>query len=393
MPQSCLSQGRTRKVLKRSRYGCRNCKVRKLKCDEKRPQCQRCSSFGILCNFSPGIPDLQPIADSRMGLITQRLTRLQPPVSNAVWTSDHSTLDQMSTRCQNFISRYLDQNLITPNDSNMAHVNSKLLELTFTHPYLMHASFAVALAYDRYLNSSSAHRRLEECQHFFRSIALFNQRLDSPITPGDKDAIWGTAAALAMLAFASPDSSTTKSCWPLRRSEPSDLEWLRMNEGKMSLWNSIDPLRPDSIFQVMAATYSQMNAPIPEQGIDGVSRPLISLCRLNDLSTAKSNVYFSAVHAISEIQNIPDGNVTVAHAERFTRSIHGPFTTRLLEKDPIALLLLHLWYEKAGRSIWWIDLRAQVECPAICSYLALHHGKDETLQELLPPGYRVGIKA
>lgn len=258
----------------------------------------------------------------------------------------------------------------------------------------MHASFAVALAYDRHLNSSCAHRRtLEECQHFFRAIALFNQRLDSPITPGDKDAIWGTAAALAMLAFASPDSSTTKSCWPLRHPEPSDLEWLRMNEGKMSLWNLIDPLRPDSIFKVMAGTYSQMNAPMPEQGIDGVSKLLVSLCQLNELSTAKSNVYFNAVHALSEIQDIPDGKVTVAHTERFTRSIHGPFTILLLEKDPIALLLLHLWYEKAGRSIWWVDLRAQVECPAICSYLALHHARNETLQELLPLGYRVGIKA
>lgn len=67
-----------------------------------------------------------------MGLITQRPPRLQPPVSNAVWTSDQSTFDQVSTRCQNFISRYLERSLITPNDSNMAHVNSKLLELTFT---------------------------------------------------------------------------------------------------------------------------------------------------------------------------------------------------------------------------------------------------------------------
>lgn len=257
----------------------------------------------------------------------------------------------------------------------------------------MHSSFAVALAYDRYLNSSSAHRRtLEECQHSFRSIALFNQRLDSPIIPDDKDAIWGTAAALAMLAFASPDSSTAEGCWPLRQSEPSDLEWLRMSEGKMSLWNAIDPLRSDSIFRVLAATYSQMHSPMPEQGIDGIDGSLVTLCQLDDSSTAESNVYFNAVHALSEIQNVPDGKVTVVHAERFTRGIHGPLKILLLEKDPVALLLLHLWLQKAARSIWWIDLRAQVECPAICSYLALYYGEDETIQEFLPFGYRAGTK-
>lgn len=38
----------------------------------------------------------------------------------------------MSARCQVFISRYLEQSLINPDDSNMARVNTKLLELTFT---------------------------------------------------------------------------------------------------------------------------------------------------------------------------------------------------------------------------------------------------------------------
>jgi hypothetical protein len=71
-----------RRAKRRSRFGCRNCKLRKLKvgvdicvpqkyrsadrvfeCDEGKPQCKRCTSFRILCNFAPNIPDLQPIAD------------------------------------------------------------------------------------------------------------------------------------------------------------------------------------------------------------------------------------------------------------------------------------------------------------------------------------------
>lgn len=104
-----------------------------LQCDESRPRCQRCSSFGILCNFVPGVSDLQPVADDSLrGVTTQRLPGLRPPVSNAVWTTDQSTFNQVSSRCQDFVRRYLEQSFTTPNDSNMAHVNSKLLELTFT---------------------------------------------------------------------------------------------------------------------------------------------------------------------------------------------------------------------------------------------------------------------
>lgn len=56
----------------------------------------------------------------------------QPPLTNAVWTSDASTFYQLNTRCQDFITRYLGRSLITPDDPNMGHVNRKLLELAFT---------------------------------------------------------------------------------------------------------------------------------------------------------------------------------------------------------------------------------------------------------------------
>lgn len=54
----------------------------------------------------------------------------------------------------------------------------------------MHAALAVALAYDRYLNSPLGCRRiLEECYHWYQSTALFNRRLREPIETKDKDPI------------------------------------------------------------------------------------------------------------------------------------------------------------------------------------------------------------
>ena len=251
----------------------------------------------------------------------------------------------------------------------------------------MHASLAVAFAYDRHLNGPSGGRRtLEECYHWSQSTTLFNRRLREPIETKDMDAIWGTAAALAILTFSFPDAHTPEESWPLKPSSPLDLEWLRMSKGKMSLWRITNPLRPDSLFRVIAGTFAQMNSPLPKEGLDGVPMALAIVCHLEHSSTAENNPYFNAAHAVSQIQDLPDNQVTVGQTELFTRSIRGPFESLLREKDPVALLLHYLWYRKAGRSIWWIELRARVGCPSICSYLRLHHNGYSAVQAFLPGG-------
>lgn len=250
----------------------------------------------------------------------------------------------------------------------------------------MHASLAVALTYDRHLNSSLGCRRtLEECYHWTQSTALLNRRLREPIEAQDKDPIWGTAAALAILNFASPDACTPEESWPLR-SDVSGLDWLHMVKGKMLLWQIVNPLRPDSLFSIMAATFAHMNAPLPERGIDGIPRALATMCLLSDSSTAENNPYFDAAHAVSQILNIPDSEVTTGNTQLFIRSIHGLFENLLWKRDPLALLLLYLWYRKASRSIWWIELRARVECPSICLYLRLYHEENDAIQAFLPGG-------
>lgn len=251
----------------------------------------------------------------------------------------------------------------------------------------MHASLAVAFAYDRHLNSPTSGRRtLEECYHWSQGTTLFSRRLREPIETKDMDAVWGTAAALALLTFSFPDAYTPEDSWPLNLSVSSDLDWLRMSKGKMSLWRITNPLRPDSLFRVMADTYAQMNSPLPEEGLYGVPRALAIVCHLQQSSTWQNNPYFKTAHAVSQIQYLPDNQITVGHTEIFTRTIHGPFELLLRERDPVALLLLYLWYRKAGRSIWWIELRARVECPSICLYLRLHHKGYGAIQAFLPRG-------
>ncbi|KAK2924529.1 hypothetical protein FoTM2_014807 [Fusarium oxysporum f. sp. vasinfectum] len=191
----------------------------------------------------------------------------------------------------------------------MINVNRSLFKLAFTNPCLMHASLAVALTYDRYLNtSSSSPRSLEECYHWSQSTALFNKKLREPVKTQDKDPIWGTAAALAVLTFSSPDAYRPEDSWPLKTGD-DHLDWVSMISGKMSLWNMVDPLRNDSLFRVMAVTIAQMQAPLPDVGVEGIPEALASICQLNQTSTSESP-YFYAAHAVSQILYLPDSEVT-----------------------------------------------------------------------------------
>jgi hypothetical protein len=255
------------------------------------------------------------------------------------------------------------------------------------YPFLMHASLAVALTYDRHLNGSSdRHRTLEECYHWSQSTILLNKRLREPIEAEAKDPIWGTAAALVILTFSSPDAHTPEQSWPLKSTGSSDLDWIRMSKGKMSLWHVVNPLRPDSLFSVMAATFAHMNSPLPERGIDGIPTALAAVCNLTDSSTAETNAYFHAAHTVSQIMELLDSDVATGHVQLFMRSIEGRFEDLLRKKDPIALLLLYLWYRKVSRCIWWIELRARVECPSICLYLRRYHQENVDILGFLPGG-------
>jgi hypothetical protein len=132
---------------RRSRYGCRNCKLRKLKvsqtsqpgevlnqqkgwqCDEQKPHCKRCISLGVICNLVSSAADLEPI-----GAFT---LVVHPPVSSAIWTADESISYhyQLNAKCQDFITRYLGKSLLNavPDElNNMRSVNRKLLDLAFT---------------------------------------------------------------------------------------------------------------------------------------------------------------------------------------------------------------------------------------------------------------------
>ncbi|KAH7129948.1 hypothetical protein B0J13DRAFT_133830 [Dactylonectria estremocensis] len=58
---------RPKRTHRKSRAGCASCKLRKVKCDEARPECANCARFSLPCSFSatPGVAPAGPDATTR----------------------------------------------------------------------------------------------------------------------------------------------------------------------------------------------------------------------------------------------------------------------------------------------------------------------------------------
>ncbi|KAJ6020958.1 hypothetical protein N7540_006462 [Penicillium herquei] len=376
------------KCLRKSRYGCRNCKLRKVKCDEARPHCLRCRTYGVKCNFNSNTTDLQPLKERRDQPRKQtqpHCTPLRPSLDNAIWASDGMSFYKLDRYDWDLFNRFRHRTLYSLGGSDIVQIyEDHMLKASFACPFLLHGTLAVAAVHDRYLTLSPTRRSLRESYHWSQCTTLFKTWLSQQIKEEHKDPIWTTTGTLSILAFASINAVSTNDAWPLGSPDCSDLEWLRLGSGKMSLWNLVDPLRPESAFRVMIETMIRMRKPLPSRGTEGASKDLVELCELDETSTQENNVYFTVVHSLSRFLIIPQENVSLGDALMVSNYMHSKFGDRLREKDPIALLLLCLWYAKARRVRWWIDFRARFELPAICDYLRLYHGGNIPVQSLIP---------
>ncbi|KAJ5625830.1 hypothetical protein N7510_002139 [Penicillium lagena] len=250
----------------------------------------------------------------------------------------------------------------------------------------MHGTLAVTAAHDRYLGVTPTHRRrsLRESHHWSQCTLLFNKWLSQSIKEEHKDPLWATAGSLGILTFSSINARVPEEAWPLGTPDPSDLEWLRLGNGKMALWHLANPLRPNSVFRTMSETFAYMHQPLPVKGTDGVSAELVQLCGLDESSTLGNNPYFTVVHGLSRLFGLPKGKASLGRVLMVLSHMNDEFEACLREKDPVALLLLCLWYTRARENKWWIDLRARYELPAICTYLQRYYTDNSAIQTLIP---------
>ncbi|KAF2803320.1 uncharacterized protein BDZ99DRAFT_453585 [Mytilinidion resinicola] len=406
-----VDTSRKRKPHKKSRRGCRNCKLRRVKCDEATPKCKKCIDFGASCNYdsSKRTGDLDMalagVSVSFDGFSETTVHQAQP---TQVSFADYSLPDflypdldffkdsilQLDKASMDRIDRFQMRTVLSVGTTEASKIfQSKLIPMALSRPYLMHAVQTVTAIEDRHYSNSPAKRSMIEAYHMSHTAAQFNKVLSKPLKESDRDAVWTTAILLGVSAFAYTDASVPAESWPLKPSDPDDLEWLRMTELKHAIYKLTDPLRYGSMFYQLRDEYlTSYLSTIPEYGIEGIPETFVDLCELDASSSITSCPYFHSLHMLSQLLRTEYARVTFIKYLAFIMHMTPEYKRLLGLKDPRALVILAYWYGMVVDAMWWLKRRARLECQAVCLYLEKYHSHDTKIMEMLRyPKVRCGL--
>jgi hypothetical protein len=260
---------------------------------------------------------------------------------------------------------------------------SEIIRLALQRPYLMHTVLAVSALHQRHQSLSAPGPQSKfEAYHASVGARLFYQHLSQRIQSDDRDSIWITATLLGIIAFASPSTCKAAQSWPLNL-DKMDLEWLRMTRSKRVVWNLANPLREDSLLRNMAQEYEEMFQVDTSTQFQELPTSLAELCGLEPHSTTENNPYYTALLTLSPLLSQPIQSLSRSRALAFTSQMTPSFERLLRDEDPVALLLLALWYDIVRQVIWWSRPRARVEHQSISLYLKQKYPNREKIQRLL----------
>lgn len=243
----------------------------------------------------------------------------------------------------------------------------------------MHVFIALAYLHDQHIDPSLRKpSRTPLAFHWYQATVLFNRRLaasssvpDPSTLPGpERDSLWTAAALLGAASFALLDVQSVDNVWPLKKSDPLDLDWLKMSDGKKVVWSLADPSRKESIFHQLLVEKNDMpdgTQPIPADALPSI---FYSVFNIDDSSSVETNPYHTAVSLLAQMLPLAITEDTVIRYLSFLTQLDPRYRKLLEEKDPRAMVLLAWWYTKAAaHDSWWMQRRSLVEGQAICIYL------------------------
>lgn len=252
----------------------------------------------------------------------------------------------------------------------------------------MHMLLSVTLMHDTHLaysSSSNSNTCRQALEHWTTGSKLFNDVLSQPIHPSYRDAIWATGIFLGTASFWSVGSTDPYAVWPLKPSEPDDLSWLRVGEGKKHLWRVAQPERDDSIFCSVIKGFSCLTVPqwsadeiTSDPGPHIAARVMNTLGLTSELLDDPNNVYHLPILALSRCPNVRVTNETALKFLYVMAVITEPFLKLLEERDVKAVFIMGWWYVLLAKGdLWWMSRRARVEGLAVRIWLRRQEGGGE----------------
>ncbi|KAK1634794.1 hypothetical protein BDP81DRAFT_53220 [Colletotrichum phormii] len=439
---------RKRRAHKKSRKGCGNCKLRRVKCDETKPRCVQCVSYGVTCSYAPtsvatalsvevafkvdlsssspapirphaqaqaqARPRPDPASSSRSAVVAPPPPSAQtlfppryvpPPLPTTGSMESPDAAYQLTPTDVRLLERFQKRTILslgTPRSKSI--YEKKTLPIAFCHPVVMHTVIAMTHLHDLTLLTPTSPppqaTQTALAYHWYRGVFLLHRKLSAPIRPSEHDALWLASAFISVAAFANVASlAAPRDAWPLRKGCPSDLDWLKLGDGKKQVWKMTDtPRAPRGVFadaasEIYAHLMKPVEVPTPCVSINGDGNeddgkmmdawsppPPEGFAELFNLveDPTHANPYFTAAASLAACWRVsspaaaadPDSIELVKPFMGFISKLDPRFRRLLEEKDERAMLLLAYWYARVcDRKHWWMWRRAVLETRAICEYL------------------------
>ncbi|KAF2108396.1 hypothetical protein BDV96DRAFT_636934 [Lophiotrema nucula] len=422
MPSIANGTDRKRRAHAKSRKGCGNCKLRRVKCDEGRPQCSKCVAYGVSCNYDTKTASLdlsaqgsfqvdltQKVPPKRSLVVNESLGMPLVSTNKTVLTMIAASLDESEARDGfganmpwahrwtfteadlRILKKFQERTVLTMGTKRTAPAyRDCIATLAFQQPFLMHMLLCLTLLhdadlarpYDERAATKSTHLAL---QHWSTATKLYSEVLSKPIQPHVRDSLWATASMMGCSTFAYIESPDVREAWPLKPPDPNDLDWLKLSEGKKAIWELANPSRPDSVFKMMAQEHHYLAVPkwVEENDLSGLSQDMRDLFDIGPDSTVQNNVYHLPALILSQLQFMKPDHDNVLNFLYFMGYMTPEFRNLLEIKDPRALLLVGWWFKRLNNAeIWWLRRRASVEGESVRIWLDRWYGGETGLKEM-----------
>ncbi|KAL1847232.1 hypothetical protein VTK73DRAFT_10413 [Phialemonium thermophilum] len=372
-----------------------------VQCDESKPTCSRCAASRFHCSYSRGAAAaLQPAYTSVFPVGLPHILPAPPPhLRIPVASPVPGQFGEYELRPRDYerLSRFAQRSVMTMGSGATRRLfPAWSLRLASANPFLCHVYLAFSLLHDLYLSpgsSSTPAHRASLAFHWYHATAILNHKLadpQPPDSPSERDALMTSASMLAASAFANvEDASDPEKAWPLRPAGPSDLDWLRMSDGKKVVRDLSGPLPPDSffrrIFDDLGRLFLPDGQPPPPIPPDALPPAFFSLYDLACPHAPDRSPYYLAAFLLARLLRLDASSEDLSpHFGAFLLQLDARLRALLHVKDPRALLLLAWWYAKTlQHTAWWLRCRGLVEGRAICIHLERRCGQDARVAELL----------
>lgn len=340
----------TKRAHNKSRLGCKQCKNRRIKCDETPPRCNNCTKKGLECDYQgweEAFKNIRFFAPPTLPQATSQSTSIEPaepsepPTGHT--TAPTFTLDDMGLLCHFIL--HTSQTMDFSGEATVQIWQREVPQIAKPHAFLMHALLAFAALHQAKTGGDQVPQSLRLARHHYgQALTLFRQSVSQ--VSGEQPDVLLTFGIL--INFLTVNLDLEKA---VDQKDPID----SFATFFTILHNSVGMLVPirNSLRATAVATQLRqaLNAQVPHDISPDASQSLdrltgLALLHYPDLNTGTGETLLISNTLVKLRQFYA---VVPPHPSNWNRILHWPieldpeFSKLLQNRSPIALCILAHW--------------------------------------------------